>query len=76
MLIQKANRQLRVDENDGRAAELLKAGYREVDPATGKVKPTPEELEEMLKAAEVEALRKQVAELTEELAKATAKGAK
>ena len=33
-LIQKANKQLRVD--DARAEDYLKAGYIEVDPKTGK----------------------------------------
>ena len=67
-LIQRGNRQLRVD--DVRAAELLKAGYVEVDEDTGKpikVETEQEKAEKAIKA-ENEALKAENAALKEQLA--------
>ena len=85
-LIQKGNRQLRVD--DVRAEELIKAGYVEVDQKTGKpikvetkeesaMKAVQEKAEELLKEnaslkEENKALQEQVADLTEKVKKAEA----
>lgn len=75
-LIQKANRQLRVD--DVRAEELIKAGYVEIDEKTGKpIK--GEDPEKDLKKEntalkkENKALKEQVAELTAKLEAAAEK---
>lgn len=69
-LLQKANRQLRVD--DVRAEELIKAGYVELNPKTGKpvkVESTEKDLKKENAALKKEnkALQEQVAELTAKL---------
>ena len=72
-LIQKGNRQLRVD--DVRADELLKAGYVEIDKATGKpiiVETEAQKAEKALKA-ENEALKKENESLKAQLSKLTEK---
>lgn len=78
-LIQKGNRQLRVD--DVRAEQLLKAGYVEIDKETGKpivVETEAQKAEKALKKEnaalkkENKELKAQVAELTEKLEAATA----
>lgn len=66
-LIQKGNRQLRVD--DVRAEELIKAGFVELDSATGKPVNVPDAKSDLQKEnealkAENEALKEQVAALT------------
>lgn len=73
-LIQKGNRQLRVD--DVRAEELIKAGYIEIDPKTAKpVKGADSEKDLKKENAalkkENKALQDQVAELTAKLEAAT-----
>lgn len=77
-LIQKGNRQLRVD--DVRAEQLLAAGYVEIDQKTGKPIIVETEAEKAEKAAKKELadlkkenaeLQKENAELKEKLAKAT-----
>lgn len=69
-LIQKGNRQLRVD--DVRAEELIKAGYVELDPVTGnpvKVEPTEKDLKKENAALKKEnkALQAEVDELKAKL---------
>lgn len=69
-LIQKGNRQLRVD--DARAEQLLKAGYVEIDEKTGKPIKAADPEEDLKKEnaalkKENKALQKQVAELTAKL---------
>lgn len=73
MLIQKGNKQLRVD--DTRAEALLKIGYVEVDEKTGKpiVTETPEDDKTLKKEnatlkKENKELKTQVAELTAQVA--------
>ena len=70
-LIQKGNRQLRVD--DVRAEELIKAGYVELDPKTGKPVKVENEQEQTEKAlkAEIAALKKENKALKEQVAKLT-----
>lgn len=70
-LIQKGNRQLRVD--DVRAEELIKAGYVELDPKTGKpiVVETEQEQNEKALKAEIAALKKENKALKEQVAKLT-----
>lgn len=72
-LIQKGNRQLRVD--DVRADQLMKAGYVEIDQKTGKpiVAETEAEKAEKALKLENEALKKENAELKAQIAKLTAK---
>ncbi len=71
-LLQKANRQLRVND-DARAEELIKAGYVEIDEKTGKPIKGAEDPEKGLKKEnaalkkENKALQEQVAELTAKL---------
>lgn len=70
-LIQKGNRQLRVD--DVRADQLLKAGYIEIDEKTGKpVKGAEDKGDKDLKK-ENTALKKENKELLEKVADLTAK---
>jgi len=70
-LIQKGNRQLRVD--DVRADQLLKAGYIEIDEKTGKpVKGAEDKGDKDLKK-ENAALKKENKELQEKVADLTAK---
>ena len=70
-LIQKANRQLLVD--DVRAEQLLKAGYVEIDRETGKpiVAETEAQKAEKALLLENEALKKENEELKAEIAKLT-----
>ena len=68
-LIQKANRQLRVD--DVRAEELIKAGYVELDHETGK--PVKAVLTEKDLKKENAALKKENKALKEQTAELTAK---
>ena len=76
-IVQKANKQLRVD--DVRAEALLKAGYVEIDEKTGKPIQTEEtkgeknlKKENAALKKENKALQEQVADLTTKLAAATA----
>lgn len=68
-LIQKGNRQLRVD--DVRAEELIKAGYVEIDKETGKPVKVEEEQPEKALKAEIAALKKENKALKEQVAKLT-----
>ena len=78
-IVQKANRQLRVD--DVRAEELIKAGYVEIDKATGKpiVPETEAEKAQKVVAAmeqEIAALKQENEELKEQLDKLKVKAKK
>ena len=71
-LLQKANRQLRVND-DARADELIKADYVEIDEKTGKpVKGAEDKGDKDLKK-ENAALKKENKELQEQVADLTAK---
>ena len=75
-LIQKGNRQLRVD--DVRAEELIKAGYVEIDQKTGKpiVVETEEEKAQKALVEENAALKAKNEKLKAEIKKLTAKAEK
>lgn len=72
-LLQRANRQLRVNE-DARAEELIKAGYIELDPKTGKPLKAADPEKDLKK--ENAALKAENAELKAKVEKLTAKAEK